>query len=185
MHPGPSNPQTEITTTVERHVAAGKEQAFARWAERHVKTIRTYPGFRGISFIDHGDDSAVRTILYRFATLADVKRWDKSKERKALLKEVNTFTTRKFSRKSGMETWFTLKGESARAPEKWKMALATFSGVYLVTALQRELIWPFVSEINVWILAGFSAAITVCTLTWIYMPLFVRVFHQWLYPRQQ
>jgi antibiotic biosynthesis monooxygenase (ABM) superfamily enzyme len=82
----------------------------------------------------------------------------------------------------GLEAWFRSAGDP---PPRWKMALATFLGVFPVaTALNLTLgqtirTWPFLLGS-----ALFNACV-VALLTWVVMPLVTRLLHSWLHPQTQ
>ena len=79
---------------------------------------------------------------------------------------------------SGLEGWFTLPEDVGLAkPPKYKMALATFLGVFPVAMTLNLTLgpairsWPFVVSSAV-----FNASVVIL-LTWLVMPLVTRVLH--------
>src|SRR5216117_535388 len=80
---------------------------------------------------------------------------------------------------TGLESWFTLPGAPLRALPKWKMALATFLGVFPTAAVLNLTLgpairsWPFILGNAV-----FNACM-VALLTWVVMPLITRALYGW------
>src|SRR5881296_3196304 len=80
----------------------------------------------------------------------------------------------------GLEAWFR---SPHSPPPRWKMALATFLGVFPTAAILNLTLgsavrpWPF-------ILGGavFNGCM-VALLTWVVMPLVTRALHRWMQPR--
>ncbi|HPF37731.1 MAG TPA: antibiotic biosynthesis monooxygenase [Phycisphaerae bacterium] len=79
----------------------------------------------------------------------------------------------------GLEAWFRSSGG---APPRWKMAIATFLGVYPVVMVLSKVIGPAIAG---WPFLIGNAVFTACVvglLTWIVMPLITRTLHHWLHP---
>lgn len=79
----------------------------------------------------------------------------------------------------GLEAWFRAPH---LPPPRWKMAIATFLGVFPVATLLNLTIgsvlhsWPM-------LLGGVVFnAVVVALLTWVVMPMIARVLHRWLQP---
>jgi len=79
----------------------------------------------------------------------------------------------------GLEAWFRTSGEP---PPRWKMALVTFAGVYVLTLLLTLLTAPVIGG---WPLPVRNAAfnvLVVAGLTWGVMPFLTRRLQRWLNP---
>jgi len=82
----------------------------------------------------------------------------------------------------GLEAWFR---SPHTPPPRWKMAVATFLGVFPVATILNLAIgptiraWPFVLGNAV-----FNASM-VLLLTWVVMPFVTRLLHNWLNPQSQ
>lgn len=83
---------------------------------------------------------------------------------------------------SGLETWFVLPGQRAAIPPPpWKMALVTILGVWPASILVPWVLDPFMSGLP-WLLQAFFIAVgIVVLLTWVIMPVLVRILKPWLY----
>ena len=82
---------------------------------------------------------------------------------------------------SGLETWFTLPGQTAIIPPpRWKMALVTVLAVWPTSILVPWLLGPLISELYMPLQALFVAVGIVILLTWVVMPLLVRMLGTWL-----
>ena len=84
---------------------------------------------------------------------------------------------------SGLETWFVLPGQRALIPPPpWKMALVTVLGVWPISMLVPWLLNPLISSLSLTLQALFVAVGIVILLTWVVMPVLVRILKPWLYP---
>lgn len=169
---------------ITRRVRPGCEAEFQQALREFFQTSFAHGGVLGATMIvpPPGSDSREFGILRSFADERErddfyasplFKAWEKRCEP---LTESSSWTYRPLH---GLEAWF----RSPHAPPpKWKMALATFCGVYLVTTVLGRTLGP---EIRSWhfLLSGalFNACV-VALLTWVVMPLVTRMLHRWLHP---
>ena len=85
----------------------------------------------------------------------------------------------------GLESWFTLPGTPLRPLPKWKMAMATFAGVFPTAAMLNLTLgraiqsWPFILG------SAIFNACMVSLLTWAVMPLVTRALHDWLHSNER
>lgn len=180
-----SDPQPNldpVKIVIERRMRAGAESVFREWSQRFVEAAARAPGHEGSSVLAV-PNSRSQFILLRFASAADLERWQNSGEFSTLTHEADAFAPAgEYSEtKTGMETWFTLpdRPAPASAPANWKMALVTWVallpmviGLAYVFAPFRL---PFLAE------AALSTAIPVAVLTWVMMPRLTRLLYRWLY----
>jgi uncharacterized protein len=81
----------------------------------------------------------------------------------------------------GLEAWF--RSPHAPMPPRWKMALLTWIAVWPVSMLVPAILMPLLgSNLPQVLTAGLIAAGIVVILTWVAMPLLVKVAHRWLHP---
>ena len=87
---------------------------------------------------------------------------------------------------SGLETWFTLPGQRAVVPPpRWKMALVTVVAVWPVSMLVPWLLNPLTVKLHVLMQAFLVAVGIVILLTWVVMPVLVRILKPWLKNRSE
>jgi hypothetical protein len=82
----------------------------------------------------------------------------------------------------GLEAWF--RHPTASPPPRWKMALLTWLAVWPVSLVLPALLVPWLGLLmHRLLVAGVVAAGITATLTWLAMPLLVKLAHRWLHPR--
>lgn len=82
---------------------------------------------------------------------------------------------------SGLEAWF--RGGPGGPPPRWKMAVLTWMAVWPVSMGVPRILVPLIGESIPHVLrAGVVAAGIVAVLTWVAMPLLVRIAHRWIHP---
>jgi len=66
------------------------------------------------------------------------------------------------------------------SPPPWKMAIVTVLGVWPVSMLVPWLLNPFIGNLSLTLQALIIAVGIVILLTWVVMPVLVRIFRPWL-----
>ncbi len=174
-----------IHVAITRRVRPGCEAEFQRALRDFFQTSFDHGGVLGATMVvpPPGSDSREFGILRTFADERErddfyaspiFKLWE---ARCAPLTESNSWTYRPLH---GLEAWFR---SPHQPPPRWKMAVATFLGVFPVAMFLGATLgpwikdWPFVARNAV-----FNAAV-VTVLSWVVMPGVTRLLRGWLQPR--
>ena len=176
-----------IHIAITRRVRAGREAEFQQALREFFQESFTHGGVLGATMIvpPPGSDSREFGILRTFADEKErddfyaspmFKAWENRCEP---LTESNSWTSRPLH---GLEAWFR---SPQNPPPRWKMALATFVGVFPTAAILSLTLgaaigsWPFILSSVV-----FNAAM-VALLTWVVMPAVTRAFYGWLHVNER
>src|SRR5258705_6415095 len=174
-----------IPVAITRGVRPGREAEFQSALREFFQTSFAHDGVLGATMIvpPPGSDSREFGIL---RTFADEKERDdfyaspifKAWEAKCQpLTEKDSWSARPLH---GLEAWFR---SPQNPPPRWKMATATFLGVFPTAAILSLTLgrairpWPFILSSIV-----FNAAM-VALLTWMFMPLVSQALHACRHPR--
>ncbi len=135
----------------------------------------------GMQLVKPEPGSRDYTVIARFRSLAERRAFTSSADYEKWMQPLADVTEGdpRISELSGMETWFAPAGE--RKPPKWKMALLTFVGVYVLTTSIAVIVGPLLLKWPLPLRTAIVAAIVVLALTWLIMPFFARYLHDWLY----
>jgi antibiotic biosynthesis monooxygenase (ABM) superfamily enzyme len=172
-----------IHVAITRRVKPGCEAEFQNALREFLQRSFAHGGVLGATMIvpPPGSDSREFGILRTFANEKDrddfyasaiFKEWER---RCGPLTETNARTRRPLH---GLEAWF--RGPR-KPPPRWKMAVATFLGVFPVAIALNLAIGPLMSS---WHLLARGAVFNICVvalLTWVVMPLVTRVLDDWLH----
>lgn len=90
------------------------------------------------------------------------------------LTEENSWTHRPLH---GLEAWF----RSPSPPPQWKMAVATFLGVFPSATVLNLTLGAAIQSWNVLLVNALLAGCIVVLLTWVVMPLTTRLLDRWLH----
>ena len=175
-----------LTVVVKRRIRPGREAEFEQTMRSFVQFALAFPGHRGISVLRPAVGSRDYIVVDKFSdesARGNFKATSQYQDWMGRLGELTEGDPR-IEELSGLEGWFTLPEDPGLArPPKYKMALATFLGVFPVAMslnLTLGLVirsWPFILSNLV-----FNAAVVIL-LTWLVMPLMTRVLHPWLFPQ--
>jgi uncharacterized protein len=172
-----------IHVAITRRARPGREAEFQSALREFFQASFTHGGVLGATMIvpAPGSDSREFGILRSFADEKErddfyaspiFKAWEVRCEP---LTETNSWRARPLH---GLEAWFR---SPHNLPARWKMATATFLGVFPVAIVLNVMLGPVISS---WPFVVRNAVFTACMvalLTWVVMPIVTRWLHGWLH----
>jgi uncharacterized protein len=175
-----------VTVCITRTVKPGCEADFERALHEFVQRSLILPGQHGVHIMRPAPGSGSREygIIRKFASRDALAAFRTSPEYLAwnqLAVELTEGSGRA-EEFTGLESWFTLPGASLRPLPKWKMAIATFLGVFPVATILSLTLGPVIQSWHFLLGGALFNACVVILLTWVVMPLITRALHQWLHP---
>ncbi len=186
-----------VTAVVYDHVRPGKEKDFEQWAMGIAEELAEFGGLIGHTTIRASEDVHPEYVtVIRFASDADLRRWEASLQLEEWLKQKEPLILGEstFRSQDGMVTWFTLPGHHLVVPPpQYKMALVASVAIYALLLAVLPVLGllldnqPFIAapirftpEFVTSTL--FSALILVALMTWVAMPLLTWLTRRWLFP---
>jgi antibiotic biosynthesis monooxygenase (ABM) superfamily enzyme len=175
-----------IHIAITRRVKPGREAEFQQALREFFQTSFSHGGVLGATMLvpPPGSDSREFGILRTFADEKDrddfyaspvFKAWEKKCEP---LTESNSWRQRPLH---GLEAWFR---SPHNPPPKWKMAAATFAGVFPVAMVLNLTLGPAIREWHFVLRNAVFNAAVVTLLSWVVMPVVTRLLRGWLQPRE-
>ena len=170
-----------IHIAITRRVRAGCEAQFQQALREFLQTSFGHGGVQGASMLTPppGSDSREYGILRSFANEADRDAFYDSPMFKAWDERAKTLTEGEpvYRQLHGLEAWFR---SPHNPPPRWKMAVATFLGVFPVAMVLNLTLGPVIRSLPFLISNAVFNACVVALLTWVVMPLVTRILHRWL-----
>lgn len=168
-----------ITRRVRRECVAEFEAALGEFARRSLAES----GARGVHLLypPPGSDSMEYGVMRSFASTADREAFYASPLYKEWLARIAPMTEGEanFRELKGLEAWF--RNPNTTLPPQWKMALLTWVGVWPVSMAVPAVLNPLLGpKFSPPLGARIIAAGIVVVLTWVAMPLIVKIAHPWL-----
>ena len=175
-----------IHIAITRRVKPGCEAEFQQGLQEFFQTSFAHGGVQGASMLTPtpGSDSREYGILRTFASETERDAFYESPMFKAWEERARTLTEGEpvYRQLHGLEAWFRSPGNP---PPKWKMAVATFIGVFPLAMILNLTLGPVISE---WPFVPRNAAFNafvVALLSWAVMPGVTRLLHGWLQPQSR
>jgi uncharacterized protein len=175
------NESGPLTVIVTWRIRQGCEPEFEAWRREISAAALSFPGHMGIDVIPPGANRGEYVVVFRFDTYQHLRDWQESDTRRDLLKKAEPFKESEpsYHMESGLEYWFAPPGIPA-SPPRWKMALVTVLGVWPVSTLVSRLLNPLIGNLPSPLQSLFVTVGIVILLTWVVMPVLVRIFRSWL-----
>lgn len=169
---------------ITRRVRPGCEAEFQQALREFFQTSFAHDGVLGASMLvpPPGSESPEFGILRTFANEQERDAFYESPMFKAWEEKSRPLTEGEWVCRQlhGLEAWFR---SPQNPPARWKMALLTWIAVWPVSMAVRALLNPLIGQTAPHVIfAGVVAGGIVVVLTWVAMPLLVKVAHRWLQP---
>jgi len=180
LHNGVSGSEP-LTVVATWKVKPGKEAAFEELQREFTRESAKYPGYMGVSVMRNPSPSGEYVVIYKFDSKEHLDAWQESAVRLELLEKAESLRADnvRYQTGYGLEFWFTSPTLSPRPP-RWKMAIITVLGVWPVSLLVPSLLKPFIANLPQFLQALLIAVGIVIVLTWVVMPVLVKISRSWL-----
>lgn len=176
-----------IHVAITRRVRPGCEADFQQALREFFRTSFAHGGVLGATMIAPLSDSDSREfgILRTFANEKErddfyaspiFKAWE---EKVGPLTEAGSWVQRPLH---GLEAWFR---SPQSPPPRWKMAVATFLGVFPVAMILGMTVGPAISSWPFILRNAVFNACVVALLTWLVMPFVTRILKGWLHAEER
>jgi antibiotic biosynthesis monooxygenase (ABM) superfamily enzyme len=174
------------TSVISRRLKHGREQEFEGWVSGILAAKKEFPGYLGSEVVRPNDpDDNEYYIITRFDHASNLHAWLTSEERQRWLRRSRPLLQEKekFQFLTGLETWFTLPSKPGEPPPpRYKMALATWLGIFPVVTVIFILLGPWLDLLPLVLHTLVLTAIVATLMTYVIMPRMTRLLAFWLYP---
>lgn len=176
-----------VTVVVRRRVRPEAGVEFDAWLKGILAATAAFPGHLGANIVRPAPGAEQDwMVIFRFDTAAHLEAWERSPERAEWLSRAEALTIGEADKQTvtGLEYWFSLPDQAAtRPPPAWKMAVVTLTGLFPLVLFLA----PFLARLLAALPQALAVLLTVATLvalmTWVVMPVLVRLARPWLFPR--
>lgn len=166
-----------------RRARAGCTEAYEALVRGMFADTRKLPGFLGAELIPPHQEDGEYQVVMRFATQADLDRWDASEARALWHRRLRAVagSDPEYRLLGGLEAWFEQPQVPAgHPPPRWKMALLTWLGIFPTVALLLTFVSPWLAALPFLVRTAVFTGLVVLVMTWGVMPRLVPLFRRWL-----
>jgi len=165
-------------------VGKHKVEDYLAWRRKVIDAQAHFTGYLASEFFKpHGTFQNEWVDIVRYDSVGSLTRWMESKERQALLKELEPIVESTHAHQvTGLEGWFALNrvpAATASAPPSWKQALAVLFALY-PTVMVLTFLNPLMHNLSLPVQMLIGNILSVALLTWLVMPRVSQFLNFWL-----
>ena len=177
--------EDSVTVIVSRKVKLGREKEFEKWAAGISKEAQKFEGYLGIKNIQPSKNTNFNSVvIIKFDRYKNLKKWEDSPIRANWIKKSASFTEGDVhvQKLTGLEYWFTLpKTPLQTPPPRYKMAIVTFLALFPTINFVNLILKPLPDIFQGMVYLAISVIVSVILMTYVIMPLMIRLFKPWLF----
>lgn len=175
------NAPAPVVRVAHRRAREGSVDAYEAVLRGMFSAARRFPGFLGAELTPPLKPGDEHRVTMKFATEADLERWDASDERVRWHEAMAPLTEGppEYHILSGMEAWFVPPDTPvSQPPSRARMSLVTWLGIFPTVSLFLWFLAPFLAGLPFLLRTAVLTALIVLTMTYMVMPRLTR----WLKP---
>ena len=161
------------------------KESYKAWEIKIKSWQAKLPGYKGTFLQGPTDGTPGRwTTLLHFDRPEDLDNWYNADERKSLLPEAKQFikSTNLRHLASSFPGWFPVD-EKGHDPARWKTTMLVLLSLYPIASLLIKYFRPLLNGLPIVWINLCSNIISVSVMGWIIMPIALKAFQFWLYPK--
>ncbi len=173
-----------VTIFVSRIALPGKEAELEAWMREVRAAAIQFPGYVSSRWLESEDGvkPGEFEVVFTFDSAENFNRWNESDERKALYARLSGLVAEQKIRKiSGLEPWLDIVPAQMEPPQKWKMFVLAFLGVYPTLNIVFFFMFPIVKDLPMPLRLLCTAPVISGLMTFVVMPAMSRLFHGWIF----
>ncbi|HZB73563.1 MAG TPA: hypothetical protein VE378_02355 [Nitrososphaeraceae archaeon] len=192
-----------ITVIVTRTAKKGRIKEFEDWMDGIVHESLKFEVHLGVNIIRPLEESKPEyVIIFRFNTLDNLLKWEKSQARKEWLEKSKDVVEGedKVQKITGLEFWFTPptahqthgeannnrdRGQPVNLPPRYKMAIVTAGIVFVLLNTLIPQIEQLTAPLPLVLSSLLGVIIMVFLMTYLIMPSVTRLLKPWLYNKKK
>jgi hypothetical protein len=183
-----TKPESNVTEVILSKIKPGMDDVYREWSVRIQNAQSKYPGYRGMYLQPPTSSEGRWTTLVRYDTAEHLEAWMAAPERAELLKESKAFIEHEELTRlaTSFPGWVPINPETGKGPPNWKTSLLVLLGLFPIVMLEMKFLSPIlVGHLGLHAsMATFIGNVgSVFATSYITMPVFIRGFGWWLFPK--
>lgn len=172
-----------LLRVVRRKAKPGCEEAYEALIRAMFADASHFPGYLSAQLIPPEAPGGEYQILQRFATEADLARWNASPQRAVWQERLRPVAEGdpEYRLLTGLDAWFAPTVIPASSPpQKWKMTLVSWLGIFPTVSLLLWLITPLLASWPFLLRTAVFTALVALAMSYLVMPRLSRWMAWWL-----
>ena len=175
--------QAPVFRLVRRRVKPGCVPAYEALVRAMFEEARRFPGYSSSELIPPETPGGEYQIIQRFATAADLERWNASDERLSWMDKLAPVAEGEpeYRLLHGLDAWFAPAVVSvAKPPARWRLTLVSWLGIFPTVAFLLTFMAPFLDFLPALLRIAVITVLVAVLMAYVIMPRLTRWFGPWL-----
>jgi uncharacterized protein len=177
-----------VAVAIVTHVKPGLELTYHKFEKEFQSAQAKRRGYRGVYLQPPTKNTpGIWTTLIRFDSPDALDEWFVSEDRKTLLALADPVVSSTDYQKitGSFPGWFPAEETGGKGPPNWKTAMLILLGLYPIVMLEIRYLNPALHGMNPAAANFIGNVISVALTTWVTMPLSIKAFRPWLFPKKE
>ncbi len=177
-----------VAVAIVTNVKTGLESTYREFEKQFQSAQARRRGYRGVYLQPPTKKTpGLWTTLIRFDSPDALDEWFVSDERKELLTLADPVVSSTDYQKitGSFPGWFPAQEKGQNGPPNWKTAMLILLGLYPIVMLEIRFLNPALHSLNSAVANFIGNTISVALTTWVTMPLLIKAFTPWLFPKKE
>ena len=171
-----------VFRVVRRRAKPGCEKAYEEVIRAMFEAARRFPGYAAAELIPPAAAGGEYQIIQRFATEADLARWNASEERLIWLERLAELAEGdpEYRLLTGLDAWFAPTAVAPKLPLRWRMTVVSWLGIFPTVALLLWFVAPLLAPLPFLLRTALFTALVALLMSYLVMPRLTRWMAWWL-----
>ncbi|HSV70575.1 MAG TPA: antibiotic biosynthesis monooxygenase [Methylibium sp.] len=172
-----------VLRIVRRRARPGCERAYVELIRGMFDDASRFPGYRSAELIPPEQPGGDYQVVQRFATAADLERWDASPQRALWLERLQPVAggDPEYRLLSGLDAWFApTPVAAAHPPKRWRMTVVSWLGIFPTVGLLLHFVAPLLAPLPFLLRTALFTALVAVLMAYVVMPRLTRWMAGWL-----
>lgn len=174
---------SSVFRVVRRRVRPGCERAYEELIQAMFADAKKFPGYLAAEMIPPAQAGDDYQIIQRFATEADLDRWNASSERAAWHERLHPVAEGdpEYRLLHGLDAWFAPTAVPAhKPPPRWRMTVVSWMGIFPTVAFLLAFVGPLLAPFPFLLRTALLTALVAGLMSYVIMPRLTRWMGWWL-----
>ena len=177
-------PQKTVFRVVRRRAKSGCAPAYEALVRAMFEQARGFSGYLSADLIPPEAEGGEYQILQRFATEADLARWQASDERAGWMEKLSHVAEGdpEYRLLHGLEAWFSPAPQPAplAPPIRWRMTAVSWLGIFPTVAVLLTFVAPLLDFLPFLARTAVITALVAVLMAYVVMPRLTRWLGRWV-----